>query len=335
MKFKESIQKLSESLPVQEGKVLVTGATGLIGSSVVDVLVAANENNAKFQIYAMSRSESRLKARFNDKVIYVIQNIADAIDNELEFDYIIHCASNADPKSYATQPVETILTNILGTNNVLNYCKNHKSCRMILASTFEVYGDIAGISLYKEEMSGVIDQTILRNGYPESKRCCELLLRSYVDEYSINAVIGRFPSVYGPTMLNSDSKAHAQFIHNALKHENIVLKSKGEQRRTYCYVIDAVSGLLTVLFNGISGEIYNIANENSISSIAEVAKICATIAKTEVVFDLPDEIESKGFSHSKDCILDNSKLKQLGWCANYSLYEGIKETIDYLKEQGN
>lgn len=334
MGYKDSVRKVSEFIPVKGGKVLVTGATGLIGSSVVDVLIAANEIDSNFLIYAMSRSESRLKERFGNKVKYIAQDIVEPINNELEFDYIIHCASNADPKSYATQPVETILINVLGTNNILNYCKEHKSCRMLLASTFEVYGDIAGISVYTEEMSGVIDQTILRNGYPESKRCCELLLRSYVNEYNINAVIARFPSVYGPTMLKSDSKAQAQFIRNVLNHENIVLKSRGEQRRTYCYVIDAVSGLIKILFDGISGEIYNIANENSISSIAEVARICAEIAKTEVVFDLPDEIEAKGFSHSKDSILDNSKLKKIGWSAKYSLYEGLKETINYLEEQG-
>mgnify|MGYP000691830324 FL=1 len=108
-------------------------------------------------------------------------------------------------------------------------------------------------------MSGMIDQTILRNGYPESKRCCELLVRSYVEEFGINAVIARLPSVYGPTMLRSDSKAHAQFIRNALNGENIILKSKGDQRRTYCYVVDAASAIFKILSAGENGEIYNIS----------------------------------------------------------------------------
>lgn len=249
-----------------------------------------------------------------------------------KYDYIIHCASNADPKSYAIQPVETILTNILGNKNVLEYCKEYKKCRMLLTSTFEVYGEISNTSVYKENMSGIIDQTVLRNAYPESKRSCELLLRSYVDEYNINAVICRLPSVYGPTMLKSDSKAHGQFIKNALNKENIVLKSKGEQRRTYSYVVDVVSGIFKVLFNGLNGEVYNIANENSIASIAEVASICAEIAGTNVVFDLPDKIEKKGFSQSKDCILDNSKLKSLGWNGKYTLKQGLVETIESLRE---
>ena len=182
-------------------------------------------------------------------------------------------------------------------------------------------------------MSVIIDQTVLRNGYPESKRCCELLVRSYVDEYGVNATIARLPSVYGPTMLKSDSKAHAQFIRNALNGENIVLKSKGEQIRTYCYVIDAVSALFKILLSGQNGEIYNISNENSVASIADVAKMCADIAGTEVVFDLPDSTEARGFSRSKNCILDNEKLRALGWKGIYSLRDGLEETLEYLRRE--
>lgn len=330
MKYKESIRNISNELPLNKGSVLITGATGLIGSCIADILLEANRNGAQFEIFTMSRSLEKIKKRFNGYVIPIIQDVTEPLDEKNKFDYIIHCASNADPRSYSTNPVETMLTNIVGNKNVLDYCKLHKSTRLILTSTFEVYGTIDGVSVYKENMSGVIDQTILRNGYPESKRSCELLLRSYVDEYNINAVIVRLPSVYGPTMLKSDSKAHAQFIKNVLNREDIVLKSKGSQKRTYTYVIDAVSGIFKVLFEGEVGEIYNISNEKSIASIADVAKVCAEIAGTKVIFELPDEVESKGFSRSKDCILDNSKLKALGWNAKYSLKEGLLETIEYL-----
>lgn len=332
MSYKDSINSLLEDLPVKTGSFLITGATGLIGSCITDALLEANKNGSDFVIYAMSRYKEKIENRFGDAVIPVIQDIVDPIDDMQDYNYIIHCASNADPKSYASQPVETILTNILGNKNILDYCKEHVTTRMLLTSTFEVYGSINGVSVYKEDMSGVIDQMVLRNGYPESKRTCELLLRSYVDEYGVDAVITRLPSVYGPTMLKSDSKAHAQFIKNALNHEDIVLKSKGEQNRTYGYVIDVVSGIFKVLFVGRKGEVYNISNENSIVSIADVANTCANIAGTKVTLNLPDEIEKKGFSRSKDCILDNTKLKSLGWSAKYSLEDGLKETIEYLEK---
>lgn len=330
--YEESINKFAKDLKLQDISILVTGATGLIGSCAIDIIsVANNKYGANIKVYALSRNKKKIENRFGENVTPVVQNVVDPLEGTVEYDYIIHGASNADPKSYAIQPVETILTNVIGNKNVLDYCKNHVKTRMILTSSFEVYGELCGQDVYSENMSGIIDQTILRNGYPESKRCCELLVRSYVDEYGIDAVIARLPSVYGPTMLLSDSKAHAQFIKNALNGEDIVLKSKGEQRRTYCYVIDAVSALFRILDAGKTGEIYNISNENSIASIAEVAKTCAEIAGTRVVFELPSEVEAKGFSQSRNCILDNKKLKDLGWRGQYSLREGLEETLEYLR----
>ena len=242
--YEESVKMLASRLKLRNTSILVTGATGLIGSCVIDVLAKANdEYGANIKIYALSRSKNKIEKDFGTRVFPVVQDIVDSLDDTIEYDWIIHGASNADPKMYAVQPVETILTNIIGTKNVLDYCREHRKTKMILTSSFEVYGELKGQDIYSENMSGIIDQTVLRNGYPESKRCCELLVRSYVDEYDVNAVIARLPSVYGPTMLASDSKAHAQFIRNALNGENIVLKSKGDQKRTYCYVVDVVSAL--------------------------------------------------------------------------------------------
>lgn len=332
--YENSIRELAKQIGLRDVSILVTGATGLIGSCAIDVLSVLNkEFCANIKIYALGRNKNKIESRFGKNVIPVEQDIINPLDKKIEYDYIIHAASNADPKSYALQPVETILTNVLGNKNILDYCAGHLKTKMILTSSFEVYGELKGQDIFLENMSGIIDQTVLRNGYPESKRCSELLVRSYVDEYGVDAIIARLPSVYGPTMLESDSKAHAQFIRNALNGENIVLKSKGEQTRTYCYVLDVVSALFKLLCAGKDGEIYNVSNENSIASIAEVAKTCAEIAGTKVVFDLPSEVEAKGFSRSRNCILDNKKLKDLGWSGKYSLREGLEETIEYLRRK--
>ncbi len=332
--YENSIRELAKQIGLRDVSILVTGATGLIGSCAIDVLSVLNkEFCANIKIYALGRNKNKIESRFGKNVIPVEQDIINPLDKKIEYDYIIHAASNADPKSYALQPVETILTNVLGNKNILDYCAGHLKTKMILTSSFEVYGELKGQDIFLENMSGIIDQTVLRNGYPESKRCSELLVRSYVDEYGVDAIIARLPSVYGPTMLESDSKAHAQFIRNALNGENIVLKSKGEQTRTYCYVLDVVSALFKLLCAGKDGEIYNVSNENSIASIAEVAKTCAEIAGTKVVFDLPSEVEAKGFSRSRNCILDNKKLKDLGWSGKYSLREGLEETLEYLRRK--
>ena len=113
-------------------------------------------------------------------------------------------------------------------------------------------------------------------------------------------------------------------IGNSKKH---LLKSKGEQRRSYCYVIDAVSGIFKVLFTGETGEAYNVANKNSIATIAEVAKATAAICGTDVRFELPDEIEKKGFSKPQNSVLYTEKLEKLGWKGKYTLEMGIMESI--------
>ena len=328
----DGINKVAKSLSIKSGIILVTGATGLVGSCIIDVLLAANSMyNADYKIYALGRDRNKIVSRFGNKVVPIVQNIVDKLPMNVEYDYIIHAASNADPRTYAIQPVETVLTNVIGNNNIFEYCRYHKKTRVILTSSFEVYGKIENHDIYKEEDCGILDFQILRNGYPESKRCAEILLHSYVEEYNIDAVIARLSSIYGPTMQVNDSRAHAQFIRNALHGDNIVLKSKGLPRRTYCYVTDAASAILYVLFNGKTGEVYNIANEKSIASIAEVAQTIAGIVGTSVVFDFPDEIESKGFSKPQNCILDNSKLRKLGWHAEYILENGMRETIQTLK----
>lgn len=235
-----------------------------------------------------------------------------SFDEGASYDYIIHGASNADPRNFALYPAETMLINIEGAKNVLNYCKEHRDTRALLMSTFEVYGN-AGKDIYIESDCGIVDLNMLRSCYPESKRCMERLTRCYADEYGVNAVIGRLSSIYGPTMAEDDSKAHAQFIKKGINGEDVILKSKGNQKRTYCYVVDAVAGLLCVLAKGKCGEAYNISNEQSVVSIAEFAQIVAQMTGTQVISQMPDESETKGYSTPQNCILDNSKLKQLGW----------------------
>lgn len=330
--YQKAIEQVASIIPVSGGRILVTGSTGLIGSCIIDVLMAANDLfDKQFEIFALGRNEVQLQSRFGmaEDLHFVIQNVIEPIAIE-GLAYIIHAASNADPKSYALYPSETIVTNILGAKSVLDYCKGKKT-RALFTSTFEVYGKLEQ-DQYDENQYGVIDLNLIRSCYPESKRTAEMLFKSYADEYGVDCVITRLSSVYGPTMKDSDSKAHAQFIYNALAGENIVLKSKGSQVRSYCYVMDAVSGILTVLFRGKKGEAYNVANQDSIISIANLAQIIADSAGTKVVFERPDEIENKGFSKPQNCVLKTEKIRELGWTGKYDIMAGIHETMVILKE---
>lgn len=337
--YRSALENIVDAVEADGYSFLITGASGLIGSCLIDLLMLANEKGYKNHVFALGRSAKKLEAKFSDYLnsnyFHVIeQDICSPINDNLNIDYIIHAASNADPISYAKYPVETMKTNLLGIINVLEYAILHPSCRVELLSTFEVYGD-AGADEYKEDEVGFLDFNALRACYPESKRAAETIARCYNDEYNVDVTIGRLSSIYGPTMAEDDSKAHAQFLRNALAGKDIVLKSKGEQKRTYCYVLDAVTGILAILFHGKKGEAYNVSNENSIVTIAELAQIIAEECNRAVVFDIPSEIESKGFSKPQNCILDNNKLRNLGWQAKYDIRKGIEECLSILSDKYN
>lgn len=330
-KYEKAITEIASEISISDCSILVTGASGLIGTCITEVLSSANRFfDKKIRIYAMARDEKKLALRFGSTPF--VQCIAQSVTEPIEIEglnYIIHAASNADPKSYALYPVETIITNVLGSQQVLEYSKTNRT-RVLLTSSFEVYGKLDQDE-YEETESGLIDLNLIRSCYPESKRTAEMLFKSYFDEYGVDCVIARLASIYGPTMQKDDSKAHAQFLRNALDGKDIVLKSEGTQKRSYCYVIDAVSGILSVLFKGQSGETYNIANDNSVTTIAEVAQTISRITGRKIVFDLPDEIEKKGFSLPQNCVLNTDKIKKLGWKGKYDLMSGMKETIDIMR----
>ena len=335
--YQNEIREIAASLPRKDCSVLISGATGMIVSCMIDCLLCANkEFGNHYRIIALGRNEDKIRRRFSYAVDYVdfsimVQDVTIPLIIKDDIDYIVHAASNADPVAYALYPVETLLTNIYGVNNMLSYCMEHKQTRLLVTSSFEVYGKKDGQDIYAENDSGEIDLNQVRSCYPESKRSAEILMRAYHKEYGVDCVIARLCSIYGPTMSIKDSKAHAQFIRNGLAHKDIILKSEGLQKRTYCYVMDAVSGILTVLFKGESGQAYNIANEKSIASIAEVAETVSKICGTKVVHDLPDDIEQQGFSRPQNCILENKKLAALGWNGRYTLEEGLSSALEILK----
>lgn len=318
--------------------VLITGATGLIGSFIMDAFLYYNQHSGKHvKITGTSRHIEGLRTRFGyalkSEYLHLVQRDASAPIPDIEqYDYIIHTASNADPRSYALYPAETIITNIFGNNSVLEYARKHKNTRVIMTSTFEVYGYISEKGFFSEDDYGKIDFNQIRSGYPESKRTAELLVRSYVEEYGVDAIIVRLCSIYGPTMTKGDNKAVAQFIRKALKEEDIVLKSKGEQQRSYCYVGDAASGIITALCKGVAGEAYNVSNPDSTITVAELAQVTANIVGSNVVLGVPDEMEEKGFSKPKDSVLSSEKLMKLGFIPHYSVEQGLKQTILILEE---
>lgn len=326
-------------------KLLITGATGMICSFLIDVLMYRNsEFNDNIKVYIVSRNEQKVLDKFKkynpqkygssiaSNFVYIIQDICDPLNINETFDYIIHGASNTHPVAYATDPVGTIKTNVFGFDNLLEYSLSHKPERIFFMSTVEIYGENRkDVLQFDENYLGYINCNTARAGYPESKRVCESLAQAYISKYNLDIVIGRFPRIYGPTMQNEDSKASAQFIKNALNKEDIVLKSEGTQRFSYSHTLDAVTALLTILLNGKNGEAYNIADDASNISLKDFAQILAEYNNKKVIFDLPDDIEKKGFSNATIAIMDATKLKNLGWEAHYDIKTGLKRTLEIME----
>lgn len=325
---------------LQDRSVLISGATGLIGSFLVDVLMKCKaENQTNCKIYALGRSEAKAKERFeycwNDGgfkfIPYDINKPLLAEDIE-SVDYILHLASNTHPVAYATDPIGTITTNIIGLQNMLNFALEHNTQRVAFASSNEIYGENRGdVEKFDEEYCGYIDCNTLRAGYPESKRCGEALCQAYIKQKNMDIVIPRLTRSYGPTLLKSDTKALSQFLHKGVAGEDIVLKSAGTQYFSYTYVADAVSGLLTVLLKGECGEAYNISDEESDIQLKDLAAIIAEYAGKRVIFEIPDAVEALGYSKATKARLDNAKLQALGWKAQYTIKTGIYRTMDMLK----
>ncbi len=342
--YQEDIQYVAKlPLPWEKLKkrsVMISGATGMIGSFLVDVLMSKNmTDNLNCTVYALGRSEEKAKKRFSyyqemREFHFIPYDINIPLEREDLgiVDYILHLASNTHPMAYSTDPIGTIMTNILGTQNLLEFAVKHHALRYVFASSNEIYGENRGdIEKFDETYCGYIDSNTMRAGYPESKRCGEALCQAYIRQKKMDVVIPRLTRSYGPTLLESDTKALSQFLKKGIAREDIVLKSSGEQYYSYTYVADAVSGLLTVLLKGTCGEAYNIADEASDIMLKDLAKIIAKNAGTEVVFEIPDEVESAGYSKATKARLESRKIQELGWHAKYDIQSGIKRTMEMLK----
>lgn len=319
--------------------VLLSGATGLLGSFLVDVLMSKNECGMNCSVYALSRNETRAKERFarwnsNRLLRFIPYDINKPfVDNSVgKTDYLLHLASNTHPLQYSMDPIGTITTNIIGLKNILEFAVAHDTDRVAFASSNEIYGENRGdVEFFDEKYCGYIDSNTLRAGYPESKRCGESLCQAYIRQKNLDIVIPRFTRSYGPTMLQSDTKAISQFIRKAVAGQDIVLKSKGTQYYSFTYMSDAVSGLLTVLLRGEKGEAYNIADASSDIMLKDLAAIIADTVKKQVLYEIPEETEKLGYSMATKARLDGYKLKALGWTPVYTINSGIKRTISILK----
>ena len=316
---------------------LITGATGLLGTCLIDALMLANQQGAEIDTYAVGRSKEKATPRlgeyYDDTHFHFLeQDVRRPFPTLLQVDYIIPLASNTHPLAYAQYPIETIDINVLGASNALQMAVE-QGATVLYPSSVEVYGNARGNDQFTEDYTGQLNLSTARACYTESKRLSEALCQSYIAERGANVKIARLSRIFGPTMLMSDSKASSQFLLKALNDEDIVLKSKGEQLYSYTYAADAVSALRYILLHGTTGTPYNVACEACNVQLKAFAKYCAEWAQKEVVFDLPSETEQKGYSVATRALLDTKRLQALGWAPHYAMQDAVNRTLSILRHE--
>lgn len=307
--------------------VYITGATGLIGKTLVEAFLACSKAKIVIQV----RNEEKARSFFQDRVEYVVCDILSKSHYAEKVDYIIHCANPTSSKFFISNPVETINTAINGTIKILEFAKNKNVQGFVFLSTMEVYGTPNRGHKVTVNEGGFFDSSVVRNCYPLSKQVCESLCSAYASEYGVHSRVLRLTQTFGPGIEYNDGRVFAEFARCALEKKDIILKTRGETERSYLYTIDAVTAILTVLSKGNDGENYVAANEDTYCSIFEMAKMIADSKDISVVIEEQDTTLF-GYADTLYMDLDTSKLRELGWIPEVDLEEAYHRLVESLSE---
>ena len=324
---------------LQSKTVLITGASGLIGSYLVYTLVGLNEiKNANIKILALVRNRSKAELQFGkllerDDLILLEKDVTEPLNTSEKIHYIFHTASKTGPKAMMEDPVGTIKANVLGTLQLLEYSKKHNTIFIYLSSR-EIYGNTnPDIKVIPETEYGTLDPTIVRSCYPESKRLSETLCVAYHHQHGVETKIARLAHTYGPDWSLGSGRVWGDFLLNETRGENIILKSDGRSELSFMYVADAVSALFFILLNS-DEMVYNISDASGVVQIRDLAEIIASLhpeKELKAVFEISNE---NCYSTNKMAILDTEKIEKLGWKPEVTLAQGLLRTSlvfsDYL-----
>ena len=323
--LKEDICNLAQSQILEDlpesASVLITGATGLICSQIIWALACHGVAKQKnIQVLALVRNEKKARSMFGDLidaglVTLCVGDIVNPLKIEQNVDFIIHGASATSSLFFVEKPVETIVTALQGTQNMLELAKEKQVDSFVYLSSMEAYGSPTEEQLLTEKSGAYFDSMSVRSCYPESKRMCESLCAAYTAEYGVPGKVVRLSQTFGPGVSKDDVRVFADFARKAVNGEDIVMQTKGDSCRMYLYTMDAVAAILTVLLKGKNGECYNAANKETYCSIKEMAElVSATLSggKSKVTMQI-DEENIKKYPPAHKLKLDTARLESLNW----------------------
>ena len=343
--IREDMERITEDPFFQQlagSRILITGATGLIGSLTVKACLRYNEtHDTKISVIGMIRNRKKAEEVFeaaltNPHLELVEGDLRKPLEVPDDIDYILHTASVTTSKLFVDQPVETIETSYRGTKHVLELAKEKQCKGMVYLSSMEMYGrPDPSLERVTEEDLGYIDVLNVRSSYSEGKRISECLCAAYADEYKVPVRIARLAQTFGAGVLKSDNRVYAQFARSAVKGEDIVLHTEGKSNGNYCYTTDVIRALALLLCKGENGQAYNICNEETTTTIADMAKMVAEEfggGKSKVVFDIPEDARTFGYAPDVKMHLDAGKLRGLGWKPEFGLSEMYARLIAGMEQ---
>lgn len=322
------VRNFSLTNSFNDAKFLITGATGLIGSTLVRCLLALNRN---IQITCPIRNSNKAKAIYEDVIdsIHFIEcdlvSYLCGLTEKDDFQYIVHCASPTEGKYMTEHPVETYMLAIDSTRAILEYARK-KRADVVYVSSLEFYGQNFDDELITEDTQGYVNNTDSRSSYPLGKRAAEYLCAAYAKQFDVNAKVARLTQTFGAGVSVDDNRVFAQFARCVIEGKNIVMHTKGDSAKPYCYTTDCVSAILYILLRGEKGEAYNVANQETYISIKDMANFLCVHFNPQLKVVIEEHPEM-GYAPVTKLNLSTEKLKSLGWLPRYGLYDMFDRLI--------
>ncbi len=306
---------------------VVTGGAGFIGSHLCEALISLGMKVICVDNLGTGRISNLRLISENSKFRFIKQDIRKPLKISGKIDYVFHLASYASPPYYQKYSIETLLTNSLGTYNILELAKL-KRARFLVTSTSETYGDPKEHP-QKETYWGNVNPVGVRSCYDEAKRFSEALVMEFVRKHNLDARIIRIFNTYGPRLQKDDGRVISNFINQAIHNKPMTIYGNGSQTRSFCYVSDMVRGLiLGILKPGIKGEVINLGNSDEFT-VKEAALIIKRMTRSKSKIarkPLPKDDPTRRKP-------DISKAKKLlGWQPQVKLVAGLITTIKWFRD---
>jgi dTDP-glucose 4,6-dehydratase len=305
-------------------RILVTGGAGFLGSHLCRALLARGEEVVAVDNFATSCRNVVQRLTEYPGFTFIEADVCAHPTVEGQFDAIAHLACPASPDEYLRLPLETLAVGSHGSEFVLGLARKN-GCRVLLASTSEVYGDPLERP-QGEEYWGNVNPIGPRSVYDESKRYAEALFMAHRRARDVNTGIVRIFNTYGPGLRPSDGRVVSNFVAQALNGEPLTIYGDGRQTRSFCYISDLVEGLLCMLISGQSGPV-NLGNPDEIS-IIELARIILSLTGSASALKSLPAPQDDPTTRRPDIA---KAMALLGWAPKVALAEGLMRTIAWQR----